>query len=67
MSPLPVVTMSNANIQNLRDWAQTYGDAVRQRTNRQQTSIAKHGALPDYMCQRILTPASQTAVSSVRR
>ena len=62
MSPLPVVTMSNANIQKLHDWAQTYGAAVRQRTNRQQTTMAKHGALPDYMYQRILTPGEKISI-----
>ena len=62
ISPLPVVTMSNANIQNLHDWAQTYGAAVRQRTNRQQTSMAKTGALSDYMYQRILKPGEKISI-----
>ena len=65
MSVLPIVTMSDANIQKVRDWAQTYGAVVRQGTNRQQTTMAKHRALPYYMYQRILTPASQTAAKIV--
>ena len=36
----------------MRDWASAYGAAVRQRTVRQETTIAKHGTLPEYIYQR---------------
>ena len=49
MESLPVVEMSQANCDILRDWASLYGAAVRQRTVPQQTTIAKHGTLPKYM------------------
>ena len=39
----------------MRKYARAYGKAVRQRTNRQETTMAKHGALPDYVYQRELT------------
>ena len=33
----------------MRDWAQSYGAAVRQRSVRQETTMAKAGTLPGYM------------------
>ncbi|PFX28225.1 hypothetical protein AWC38_SpisGene7031 [Stylophora pistillata] len=36
----------------MRDWASAYGAAVRQRTVRQETTMAKHGTLPEYIYQR---------------
>ena len=36
----------------MRDWASSYGAAVRQRTVRQETTMAKHGTLPEYIYQR---------------
>ena len=52
ITPLPVVEMSRANCDVLRDWASAYGAAVRQRTVRQETTMAKHGTLPEFMYQR---------------
>ena len=36
----------------MRDWASSYGAAVRQRTVRQETTMAKHGTLPESIYQR---------------
>ena len=36
----------------VRDWASSYGAAVRQRTVRQETTMARHGTLPEFMHQR---------------
>ena len=36
----------------MRDWASSYGAPVRQRTVRQETTMAKHGTLPEYIYQR---------------
>ena len=47
MAPLSVVEMSQANCDLLRDWASPYGLAVRQPTVRQETTMAKHGTLPE--------------------
>ena len=50
--PFPHVSMSSENTEIIRNWATSYGAAVRQRTLRQETTMAKHGALPEYMYQR---------------
>ncbi len=52
MNPLPVVEMSQADCDVLRNWVSSYGAAVRQRTVRQETTMAKHGTLPEFMYQR---------------
>ena len=49
---LPPLKMSQENCEVLRSWAASCGAAVRQRTVRQETTMAKHGALPEYMYQR---------------
>ena len=43
--------MSKANCDIMRNWASAYGAAVRQRTVRQETTMAKHGNLPEFICQ----------------
>ena len=50
--PLPPVSMSSENTEIIRNWAISYGAAVRPRSVRQETTVAKHGALPEYMYQR---------------
>ena len=52
MKPLPIVNMSPADCNALRNWASSYGAAVRQRTERQETTMAPHGTLPEFMYQR---------------
>ncbi len=52
MNPLPIVNICQADIDRLRDWASSYGAAVRQRTVRQETTMARHGTLPEFMYQR---------------
>ncbi|KAK3747343.1 hypothetical protein QZH41_007273 [Actinostola sp. cb2023] len=49
---LPIVHMTKPDCDALRDWASSYGAAVRQCTVRQETTMAKHGTLPEYMYQR---------------
>ena len=49
MKPLPIVNMSPADCNALRNWASSYGAAVRQRTERQETTMARHGTLPEFM------------------
>ena len=45
ITPLPAVEMSQANCDLMRDWASSFGAAVRQCTVRQETTMAKHGTL----------------------
>ena len=52
MNPLPIVNMCQADSDALRDWVLSYGAAVRQWTVRQETTMAQHGALPEFMYQR---------------
>ena len=52
IKPLPVVDMSKPNCGIMRDWTSAYGAAVRQRTVRQETTMAKHDTLPEYIFQR---------------
>ncbi|KAJ7379850.1 hypothetical protein OS493_012599 [Desmophyllum pertusum] len=39
-------------LQKIWDWASSYGAAARQRTVRQETTMARHGTLPEFMYQR---------------
>ena len=50
MKPLPIVNMPPADCDALRDWASFFGAAVR--TVRQETTMARHGTLPEFMYQR---------------
>ena len=52
--PLPDVKLSQKEIGQMRDYALTYGAAVRQRTNRQETTMARHGTMPELIYQRQL-------------
>ena len=52
MKPLPIVNMHPADCDALRDWASSFGAAVRQRTVHQETTITRHGTLPEFMHQR---------------
>ena len=56
MMPLPVVSLpaNDCDRYLLCNWASAYGAAVRQRTVRQETTMAKHGTLPEYLYQRHL-------------
>ena len=52
IKPLVVAQMSQADCHLLRNWASSYGAAVRQRTVRQETMMAKHSTLPKFIHQR---------------
>jgi len=49
MKPLLNVNMSPADCNALRNWASSYGAAARQRTVRQETTMARLGTLPKAM------------------
>ena len=59
MKPLANVDMRPAHCDALRHWASSYGAAVRQRTVRQETTMARHGTLPEFMHQRQWEVAEQ--------
>ena len=52
IAPLFAVEMPQADCDLMRNWASSYGAAVRQRTVRQETTMAKHGTLPEFIYQR---------------
>jgi len=52
IAPLPAVEMPQADCNLMRNWASSYGAAVRQRTVRQETTMAQHGSLPEFIYQR---------------
>ena len=54
MMPVLVVSLPANDCDLLCNWASAYGAAVRQRTVRQETTMAKHGTLPEYLYQRHL-------------
>jgi len=50
---LPAVEMPQADCDLMRSWASSYGAMVRQRgTKRKETTMAKHGILPEFIYQR---------------
>ena len=51
MVPLSVVNLPANDCDLLHKWASAYGAAVRLRIVRQETTIAKHGTLPEYLYQ----------------
>ena len=52
IKPLTVVDMLKSNCDIMQDWASVYGAAVQQQTVHQEKTMAKHGTLPKYICQR---------------
>ena len=51
---LPAAKLSEKAVEEMRNYALTYGAAVRQRTNRQETTMARHGTMPEMIYQRQL-------------
>ena len=51
MMPLSIVSLPANDCDLLRYFASAYGAAVRQRTVWQETTMAKHGTLPEYLYQ----------------
>lgn len=48
------MNLSQEAIGEMRAFALTYGSAVRQRTTRQETTMARHGTVPELLYQRKL-------------
>ena len=51
---LPAAKLSEKAVEEMRNYALTYGAAVRQRTNRQETTMARHRTMPEMIYQRQL-------------
>lgn len=51
---IPVAKLSEKAVEEMRNYALTYGAAVRQRTNRQETTMARHGTMLEMIYQRQL-------------
>lgn len=51
---IPVAKLSEKAVEEMRNYASIYGAAVRQRTNRQETTMARHGTMPEMIYQRQL-------------
>ena len=52
--PLPQMNMDEKSVVEMQNYACTYGAAVRQRITRQETTMAKHGTMPEMIYQRKL-------------
>ena len=46
------VKLSDTAVEEMWNYALTYGSAVRQRTNCQETTMARHGKMAEMICQR---------------
>ena len=51
---LPVAKLSEKAVEEMRNYTSTYGAAVRQTTNRQETTMARHKTMPEMFSQRKL-------------
>ena len=60
--PLPPVPMAPQGVQRIRDWAQTLGAAVRQRSVKQETTMARVGTLPSYLYKREIQPGEPVSL-----
>eukprot|EP00795_Rhopilema_esculentum_P001428 gene1428-15849_t len=54
MSSFGIINMDEKSVGEMRSYAYTYGAAVRQRTTRQETTMTKHGTMPEMIYQRKL-------------
>ena len=61
IQPLPAVPMTPQCVQVMRDWVQTFGAAVRQRSVRQETTMARAGTLSSYLYQREVQPGESVS------
>ena len=46
----------------MRDWAPTFGAAARQRSVKQETTMARAGTLPSYLYQRKIQPGEPVSL-----
>ena len=53
---LSPAVISSQDAQLMKEWAHTFGAAVRQRTVRQETTMARAGTLPSFLYQREIIP-----------
>ena len=63
ITPLPVANLSASDCNTLCNWASVYGAAVRQRTVRQEATMAKHGTLPEFVYQHQLAVGEKVTLN----
>ena len=54
--------MAPQGVHRIRDWAQTLGAAVCQRSVKQETTMARAGTLPSYLYQREIQPGEPVSL-----
>ena len=59
--PSQPASLSKEDTCLMKEWAHAYGACVRQRTVRQETTMAKAGTLPSYLYQRQILPEQRVA------
>ncbi|KAL9969206.1 hypothetical protein ACROYT_G021396 [Oculina patagonica] len=64
MEQPPVGKASHDEMAMMREWCKTYGASVRQRSVRQETTMAKAGTLPDYLYQKDVTVSDKIILTS---
>ena len=57
--------MEKKDIEKMREHALAFGAAVRQRTNRQETTMARHGTLPEFIYQRNLMVSERLPIERI--
>ena len=63
--PLPNVRLSEKEVEEIRNYSRAYGAAVRQRTNRQETTMARQATMPEIIYQRHLHISESVNVSGL--
>ena len=48
----------------MQEWARAHGSSVRQRSVRQETTMARAGMLPDYLCQKEIQVREKISLQS---
>ena len=64
MEQPPVGKASHDEMAMMREWCKTYGASVRQRSVRQETTMAKAGTLPDYLYQKDVEVSDKIILTS---
>ena len=64
MEQPPVGRATQEEIAMMREWAKVYGASVRQRSARQETTMARAGTLPDYLYQKEVPVSDKITLTS---
>lgn len=64
MEQPPVGGANPEEIATMQEWAKAYGASVRQRSERQETTMARDGTLPDYLYQKKVPKSDKIILTS---